>query len=371
MTDTTLFSRRRLLSLLTIGLPASAFVAAPAWADETFAPPKISAFTGTEWGSLVFGKTTQEGIKREWKNGRGDFRNSVELQTPKTPYKISTLFPNVEKSATLDGIVIRWRNDSHDGLPLSELQSALGSAPEECLVRHAPTRYQDWRLAFWPKSGVMSLVLNDRAAWVLLGKPEKVASLAGRFADTPSEIARIPDPGEGKAKEVVYGKVSATFDLKGITMDHQNREQDDMERDLRRAGDSRTSALRYDRGADGEYTLTIYARAKDDKDTDGRVTAHITGTTVYGKLDVSSDETFKIEKWKGRLNDTPLYRAVRDAQRSVEEKASKAVKAQGPPSADTLRSQQWHKIVEDYRVLPVGPAAEGGDKSGTVGGGLL
>lgn len=342
-------------------LAGNAVFSLSARADDFFAPPKISEFTGSQWGKLTFGQSSQEAVKRDWKNGRGDFRNSVELKTSDSlPYKISALFPNVQKNATLDGIVIRWR-DENNGPLLADLKTALGDESTGMVMRHPSVRHENWEMAAWPQKGVFALLLGGRVAWVLLGSPGKIAAVSSHFTGEPVSITPVPDPAIGKTKEVVYGSVQAAFDLKNISLDRKDRERDDTESDLRRAGDGGSrEPLRYRRDSEGKYEITVYAHSRDDKDTDGRVSAHLTGTTVYGKIDVSSDETFKVEKGKHRLEDTPFYRAIVKAERNVEEKAGQALRAQGPPTPNAVRNGQWNQIVETYRTTSAATAPPAG-----------
>lgn len=329
-------------------------------AEEAFTPPKISAWDGKAWGSLQLGQTTQEGVKRDFKDGRGEFRNSVELKIePEPAYRLNALFPSVDKNAKLNGLVIRYKNDS-DGLPIADLSQALG---EEAKTRYVSPRYDDWQVVAWPKRGILALAMDGKASWVLLGEPGKVAAVFSSVSATePTTVGEVPDPGKGKDKEIVYGDVDVSFSLTRIDLDRKDRERDNLESDLRRAGDGRgRTPLRYERGVEGQYSLTISARSHDDKEGDGSVSAHISGRTPYGKIDVYDSESFKVEKGRKHLEDTSYYRAVSQAQRNVEEKALRELEKQGPPSADTVRRDQWTRLIEDYRNT----------KAGNAGGGLL
>ncbi|MES2462949.1 MAG: hypothetical protein V4671_20385, partial [Armatimonadota bacterium] len=77
----------------------------PALAEPpAFAADKIEAFDGRTWGGLTLGVTTQDGVKQQFRNGRGDFSTSVEVKQEKentVPYRVSALYINKEKNATL------------------------------------------------------------------------------------------------------------------------------------------------------------------------------------------------------------------------------------------------------------------------------
>lgn len=323
------------------------------WADQNFAPPKLTDFTVQTWGSLEFGRTTQEGIKKAYKNTRGDFRNSVELKmSPAQPYKVFALFPNVKKEATLDSVVLCFKNET-DGPSLDSLKTALGT---DLKRTYPPTRHDDWSIAIWPNRGIAALLLREQAVWVLLGDPARVSRIGAGFADTAPTVTDVPDPSAGKKKEIVFGSVSADFSLTRMDV-NKNRERDNIEREVQRPLTS-DSVLRYDSGSDGTYRVSVSATNHDDKDGSGSVSASLEGVSPYGKISVSEYESFTVRKQTRRLEDTNYFRTLERVERTLADKARKALDKQGPPKPEDVRHAAWEQLVEDYRQ----------GKSGSSGG---
>ena len=326
-------------------------IMAPALAEPPpFAADKIEAFDGKSWGGLVLGKTTQDGVKQKFKNGRGDFSTSVEVKQDKesaAPYRVSALYVNKEKNAVLDGICIRYKNDT-DGIPLAKMETVLGGEGE---VRYAEHRYEDWKMVAYPKHGILLFVIKDNVNMILLGYSDRVANTFPMLRDTAGEIENYQDQFRDKERVLVFGTTTATFDLKNIRLDNQSREERDIKRDLQRAASS--SYLRYDPGAStgGTYSISVTARYDKDKDRDGTVTTSLSGAGPFGPLSATKSVTFHMYKGDddAHLEDTRYDRAITEATRDVENDMIRQVERQQPPPVQSVRSGDWNSVIDKYR----------------------
>jgi hypothetical protein len=315
-----------------------------------FAADKIEAFDGRTWGGLTLGVTTQDGVKKQFKNGRGDFSTSVEVKQENestVPYRVSALYVNRDKDATLDGICIRYKNES-DGIPLEKMEAVLGGPGE---TRYAEHRYEDWKLVAYPRRGILLFVLEDRVNMLLLGFPDRVANSFSMLNETAAEIEDYEDQFRDRERVLVFADTDVTLDLKNIRLSNESREKRDIERDLQRASSSRY--LRFDPGAStgGTYRISISARYDRNKDKDGTVTASLSGTGPFGPLSASKSVTFRLYKGDddARLEDTRYDRAITEAMRDVENDMIRQVERQQPPPVQTVRRTDWAKVVDKYR----------------------
>jgi hypothetical protein len=336
------------LSLLLGGIVTTASALAE---PPPFTPDKIESFNGKSWAGLTLGVTTQDGVKQQFKNGRGDFSTSVEVKQEKdstVPYRVSALYVNKDKNATLDGICIRYKNDG-DGIPLEKLETALGEPGE---VRYAERRYEDWKVIAYPKRGILLFVLKDRVNMLLMGYPDRVANTYPMLTETSAgEIENYDDQFRDRERVLVFASTGVSFDLKNITLDNESREKRDIERDLRRASSSRY--LRYEPGAStsGSYRISVSARYDRDKDKDGTVTASLSGAGPFGPLSATKSVTFRLYKGDddARLEDTRYDRAITEAMRDVESDMIRQVERQQPPPVQIVRRADWDKIIDKYR----------------------
>lgn len=336
-----------IVSLLLGSLAAGA----PVCADPPpFAADKLEAFDGKTWAGLTLGVTTQDGVKRQFRNGRGDFSSSVEVKPEKedtVPYRVSALYINKDKNATLDGICIRYKSDN-DGIPLEKIEAALGGAGEE---RYAEHRYENWKVIAYPSRGILLFVLKDRVNMLLMGYPTRVANAYPMLRETAADLEKYEDLFRDRERVLTFSDTEVTFDLKNISLDNQSREKRDIERDLRRAASSRY--LRYEPGtsAGGSYKISVSARYDRDKDKDGTVTASLSGAGPFGLLSSSKSVTFRLYKGDddARLEDTRYDRAITEAMRDVESDMIRQVEKQQPPPVQTVRRGDWDKIVDKYR----------------------
>lgn len=316
-----------------------------------FLPDKIEAFNGKNWAGLTLGATTQDRVKQQFKNGRGDFSTSVEVRQEKdgtVPYRVSALYVNKDKNAILDGICIRYKNDG-DGIPLEKLEAAFGEPGE---VRYAEHRYEDWKIIAYPKRGILLFVLKDKVNMLLMGYPDRVANTYPMLSSASAgDIEDYEDQFKDRERVLLYADTDVSFDLKDITLDNQSREKRDIERDLRRASSSRY--LRYEPGAStsGSYRISVSARYDRDRDKDGTVTASLSGAGPFGPLSASKSVTFRLHKGDNdaRLEDTRYDRAITEAMRGVESDMIRQVERQQPPPVQTVRRVDWDKIIDKYR----------------------
>jgi hypothetical protein len=368
-----IFSHRGGLRGAFVGASALAAVAvfAPARADgpASFVADKVERFDGKSWSGLTFGAVTQDGIKKQFRNGRGEFSSSVELQQDGSQgYKVSALFPSKDKNAKLDGIAIRFKSDS-DGLPLDGLTQSLGDGGETFFP--ADARYEDWRVVAYPSRGVLLFAVGDRVPLVLLGEPARIAEAATLLGKDETPVTEYVDPHKDEPRVVTFGSYDVDFDISGdLRVRDREGERRDIEREIRsssRAGGD----LRYDPGASGSYKVSVTARNKRDKGGDGSVSVSISGSGPYGAISASGYESFRIDRTDEdtqELEDTRYNQAVYAAMREAENDLAQKLRKQGPPPIDSFRRAWWDKVIDKYRFHTAGASGTG---EGGKPGGLL
>jgi hypothetical protein len=331
-------------------LLGSILTASPLLADPPpFAADKIELFDGKAWSGLTLGVTTQDGVKQLFKNGRGDFSTSVEVKQEKensVPYRVSALYVNKEKSATLDGICIRYKSDT-DGIPLEKMESVLGGPGQ---TRYAEHRYEDWKIVSYPQRGIILFVLKDKVNMLLLGYPDRVANSTPMLNENAPELENYEDQFRDTEHVLLFSSTDATFDLKNIRLDNKSRQERDIERDLQRTS---SRYLRYESGASGggTYKISVTAYYDENKDKDGTVTASLSGAGPFGNLYASKSVTFRLYKGDddAHLEDTRYQRAIDQAMRDVEDDMIRQVQQQQPPPVQTVRQADWNKVIDKYR----------------------
>ena len=312
-----------------------------------FIPQGIETFDGAAWSEITLGVTTQEGVKRQFQNGRGRFMPdlpSVELRQSggNIPWRVDALYPSKDKQATLGSVCLSWRGDERSAPPLSQLQNTLGNGGEE---RFPAERFEDWRIVAYPRRGVLLFVLGDRVPLVLLGLPARIAGAAATLEPKESPVAERVDPHAGEPRVARFDSVDATLSLKDFRAGNESRVRRDLEEMLRRAG----GAMEFSYSGSGSYTLSISGDQDDDKDKTGSVSCSFSGETVYGPVRASSYESFKIKRAHGSdtrvLEDTDYLSAVLDAMRSVERDIAGQVRKQGPPPIEEERRGAWTRLI--------------------------
>jgi hypothetical protein len=321
-----------------------------------FAPQGIETFDGASWSGITLGVTTQEGVKNQFRNGRGRFMPaipSVELrqQDDNAPWRVDALYPTKDKQATLDGICLTYRGDERGAPGLSRLRGALGDGGEE---RFAAERFEDWRVVAYPKKGVLLFVLDGRVPMALLGTPGRIARAAETLGKEEPPVTRRIDPHEGKPRVVTFGSVDASLRLKDFGAKDESRVKRDLEELMRRA--SAGGVLEFSYTGDGAYSLSITGDHDADKDKTGSVSCTLSGRTVYGPVRAYSYESFKIKRAGAgetrTLEDTDYLSAVLLAMRSAERDIAQQVRKQGPPPIEEERKRAWERLIEAYRSRP-------------------
>ncbi|MBC8102977.1 MAG: hypothetical protein H7Z41_10365 [Cytophagales bacterium] len=339
----------RSLFVITVLLCGVLPAASPAFADPLpFTADKIESFNGRSWGGLILGVTTQDGVKRQFRNGRGEYSTSVEVKQENDssiPYRVSALYINKDKNATLDGICIRYKNEV-EGIPLSKLQAVLDGPGE---VLYPERRYENWKIVSYARRGILLFVFNERVVQLLLGFPDRVRNTLPLLRDRASAIENYEDQFRSRERVLAFANTDVTFDLKKIRLDNPRREERDLERDMERVS---SRALHFDSSAStGSYRVSVTAHYDYDKDKDGTVTASLSGTGPFGPLSTSKSVTFRLYKGEDdmRLEDTRYYRAVTEAMRTVERDMTVLVERQQPPPVETVRRADWDKLIDKYR----------------------
>lgn len=353
------------LASLTLTVAAAAFSAAP----PAFVPDKIENFDGRSWAGITLGVTTQDGVKKQFKNGRGDFSSSVELQQEGAQgYKVSAIYPNKDKNATLHAIGIKHANDS-DGLPLDRLAETLGPGEE---LYPPQERYEDWRVIAYPQKGILAFALNGRVPLLLMGHPDRIAETASALLTKEAlAVTEYVDPHRDEPRVLTFRDIDIDFSLRGdMRVRREYEEKRDIERDIRSA--TRPGGLmRWDPSASvGAYNVSVSANYNADKRKgDGSVSVSISGMTPYGQISASSYESFKVEERdrdgsRFYLEDTRYNRAVDTAMREAEAELEQKLRKIGPPPVETFRREWWDRLVDHYRFKTKGGASDG--KSGSL-----
>ena len=336
-------------------LAAAAALIAPAAAARAdavyFVPTGIETFDGTSWSGITLGMTTQEGIKQQFRNGRGRFMPalpSVELRQDDGstfPWRVDALYPTKDKQATLDAVSLTYRGEERGAPSLSRLASALGEGGEE---RFPAERFEDWRIVAYPRRGVLLFVLGDRVPLVLLGAPERIARAAEMLEREAPPITERIDPHAGKPRVVQFDSVDVSLSLKDFRPRNESRLKRDLEELLRRA--SAGGVLEFSYSGSGSYELSISGNKDEDKDRTGSVSCTITGETPYGPVRASSYESFKIKSRQSGedryLEDTDYMDAVYEAMRSAERDIAGQVRRQGPPPIEEERREAWRRLIQ-------------------------
>lgn len=333
---------------------AAAVMIAPgaARADAAnFVPAGIEAFDGASWSGITLGVTTQEGVKQQFRNGRGRFMPelpSVELrQADKSPFpwRVDALYPTKDKKATLDAISLTYRGDEAGAPSLSRLAGVLGNGSEE---RFPAERFEDWRIVVYPRRGVLLFVLGERVPLALLGAPERIARAAETLEREATPITERVDPHAGEPRVVRFDSVDVSLSLKDFRARNESRLKRDLEETLRRA--SAGGVLDFSYSGNGSYDLSISGNKDEDKDRTGTVSCTISGETVYGPVRASSYQSFKIKSARSGedryLEDTDYMSAVFEAMRSAERDIAGQVRKQGPPPIEEARREAWRRLIE-------------------------
>ena len=218
-----------------------------------FAARGIETFDGVSWSGITLGVTTQEGVKQQFRNGRGRFMPavpSVELRQEdrNAPWRVDALYPTRDKKATLEGICLTYRGDERSAPALPWLESALGEGSEE---RFPAERFEDWRIVVYPERGVLLFVLNDRVPMALLGAPDRIARAAGTLEREEPPVIERSDPHEGKPRVVKFDSVDVSLSLKDFRAKDESRVKRDLEEMLRRA--SAGGVLEFSYSGSGSY----------------------------------------------------------------------------------------------------------------------
>jgi len=332
-----------------------------------FSPAKIDSFDGKSWAGLTLGETTQDGVKHQFQNGRGDFSTSVLLEqqdSKNVPFRVSALYPNKDKEARLDGICIKYKSDQ-DGIPLTKLQAALGDSGR---TLYTARRFEEWEVVAYPKRGIILFVVGDHVPMILMGDATRVANTLFMLKEQAPPILNYADQFRDVQHLLTFSRVDVSFSLKNIGFYDQDREKRSIERDMRRARGN--GFIQYDSSAPygPSYEVSITANYSKDKGGDGSVEASIHGNGPFGPLSASDTETFKIDKRDGdrHMEDTRYDRALEDAMRSAERQIAQKVRDQQPPPMESVRIGDCGQIIDKYRFH-----AAGGTTGGTSGGGLV
>ncbi len=318
-----------------------------------FAARGIETFDGTSWSGITLGVTTQEGVKKQFRNGRGRFMPaipSVELrqQDDNSPWRVDALYPTKDKEATLDGICLTARHE-HGAPSLGRLRGALGEGGEE---RFPAERFEDWRVVAYPKKGVLLFALGDRVPMVLLGTPGRIARAAETLDREEPPVTERVDPHEGKPRVVKFGSVDVSLRLKDFGARDESRVKRDLEELMRRA--SAGGTLEFSYAGNGSYSLSITGDHDADKDKTGSISCTLSGETAYGPVRAYTYESFKIKRTGSgetrALEDTDYLSAALLAMRSAERDVTEQVRKQGPPPLEEERRRAWERMIETYRV---------------------
>ena len=328
---------------LSIVLPATVHAAD----DASFTVPKISSFDGKSWGDLVLGQTTQDGVKKAFRNDRGDYSASVAVvPSGDLPFKVSALYPNKDKNATLQGIVVRYRS-SDDGLPLEKVIEQLGDNGEKFYAKD--TRYEDWWLVAYPQRGILLFVVAGKVNMILFGYPERIPQTLNLVAPNVIPIDPLEKRYEGRIPELVYGTTDVSFSLgDNIYLRDKREEERRIVEDMRYR---MLEGLRYQSGSTGKFSISVDVSYKKDKGGTGTISGTIMGDGKYGPLQTTVSNTFKIDSGMDQvqLDSTKYFRTLRDTLRAVEEDAAQKARTQGPPPLSSFRIHNWDQLVDAYR----------------------
>lgn len=370
-------SFRRSFSLVALFVIGSAILCAPrpVAADDLpyFAADKLERFDGKSWAGLTLDHTTQDGVKHQFRNSRGDFSTSVLLEQEggkDLPYRVSALYVNKDKDATLQGICIKYKSDA-DGIPLEKLQAALGGAGE---VRYPARRFEEWKMVAFPDRGVIAFVLHDKAPLILLGVPSRIAAALSVLPaeGDPPPIENYTDLFRNRERILRFGDTDVSFSLKGIPLYDQSREERDIRRETKNASEG--GYLRYDPTVtNGTYRISVTAKYSADKGGDGSVEASLSGQGPFGYLSSTQTESFKIDKGASdrKLDDTRYSRALADAMQEVERDMARKVRTQQPPPVETVRLADWNRVLDKYRFHSAAPTGAAPDTPSSGNGALV
>jgi len=345
---------------ITFGMTVVAAVSAAASAPPWFVADKIEAFDGAEWAGLKLGVTTQDGVKKQFRNGRGDFSSSVELEQDGTQgYRVSAIYPNKDKKAPLHAIAVKYVSDA-DGLPLDKLVEALGPGEE---MYPPQERYEEWKVVSYPQKGLLLFALGDRVPLVLMGYPDRIAEAASALLTRePLPVTEYVDPHRDEPRVVTFRDLDISFSVRGdLRLRNESEERREIEREVRSALQP-GGGLRWDpSAAGGAYRISVTGSYNNNKNKgDGSVSVTISGITPYGQVSGSGYESFTIDgtsEATQELEDTRYNRSLAAAMREAEADVAQKLQKVGPPPLESFRRGWWDRVVDQYRFKTRGAAA--------------
>lgn len=315
-----------------------------------FDPAAIETFDGKSWSGLTLGVTTQDGVKKQFRNSRGDYGSSVLLEMNKQKdqrFHVTALYPTKDKAAPLQGICIRY-TDAFHGLPLNKLQAALGGAGS---AYFSTTRYEDWAVVAYPERGVLLFALGNEVPMVLLGSPRRIAPTVGRMSTNAMPLGVYGEQFRFAARLLRYENVGVSFSLTKIKWSDENRARRHLTEDAQ-AAYTGGGVLRYDpRATTGRYDISIDARYNPDKGGSGTATVSISGVGPFGNLSTTRSADFSIDRGPDdrSLEETDCVRAAQRAMRLAERDLALQVLNQQPPPIQSARLADWDRVIDTYR----------------------
>lgn len=316
--------------------------------------PALSAFNGSSWGNLQLGRTTFKQVQANYETGKGAYESSTELTQPKdAPIRIDCLWNKVGDEEILGAITVRFTANAPSR---SEIQRLFDSEEKDTRDYYQRGRYEDWRVAQYTSKGIAAFGLRngdfETIPVLLLANPNSLTSIGQYLTEEPMPVEERQDPNANRERVMEFGTIDVTLDDDLDLSEGEKWRTRDRIKDAEAGG-----TIRYYRGGDGSYRVTMYGSKKRDGGS-VNVTVSIAGDGPYGPLSASGSGS---DTWKWRNKEdsrhdkeqdkvVDSYRnALREARRAAENSFAQAMRNAGPPSLASIREGQWSSLINTVR----------------------
>lgn len=309
-------------------------------------------FKNGAWAGIVLGQDTDSSIKQRFKGGKGAVRPEGLLIPTDSALgiRVDALMDGRGGKAKVQAIRVEYDRNAPT---LPELQEALG---EEAVPGYQAGRWEDWILAFFPKSGIVGVVAGETRreaprVW-FLASPDRVARAMMRFDKEPTEVVEVPDPGEDWDRILEFGELDVKVDQSRsdkvpVELDAGGRQRiaDAIEDEYFRR---RRLPMAYNRLSRGEVNFSVTIGRFNDRDhANVTISASLQTRSPYGPLSASDSLTVTIkDNYRRRVLDAAMDLVDR-LDRQVADKVSKL----GPPPIEQKRRDALNTLMDDLTGL--------------------
>ncbi len=323
------------IALLLVGLLVPGFVLA----QNAVVPKSLASFDGKTWSGLTIGVDTDASLKKSWKTGKGAVRpEALRLETSDPDVRLDAILGGRGARAVLESIYLEYLRAPRE---IAAIAKELNEEPVRYWQRE---RNEDWYVVAFPGRGVIAYVFNgdpgrtEYASVILLTPSSRVAASLRGYADEPTRIVPVFDPGANWNRATLFSdtrcRISPSSTNRPGSLSDVNirRLERSTEDDMRRA--YARGAMAFDRNGRGRYEISVTSGKFNDKfEASFSGSAKYTADTPYGPIEVTEYESRTIKSDHYRDLDRLLATLMDDLERKVED----AVRRLGPPPVDALR----------------------------------